>query len=119
MWTDNNASARSQHTLMARLSFPSHAGKTLLRGLKQRSAALRFLNWVRSGNEKLLSYEFSVVLLSGATDADVLDIFSRINSYAVTLNAEELRNARYLGAFKKSVYKLGHEHLEFWRSNRL
>lgn len=66
-----------------------------------------------------LTYEFSVDLLIGASDADVLDMFARINSYAVTLNAQEKRNARFFGSFKTTVYKLGYEHLEFWRSGKI
>lgn len=66
-----------------------------------------------------LTYEFSVDLLIGAADADVLDIFARINSYSVPLNAQEKRNARFFGSFKTTVYKLGYEHLEFWRTHRI
>ncbi len=66
-----------------------------------------------------LSYEFSVVLLEAASDATVLDIFARLNSYSLRLNAQELLNAAFFGEFKKTVYALGQEHLEFWRSNRI
>jgi len=45
----------------------------------------------------------------------VLQIFARLNTYSVPLNAQELRNGRYFGLFKQSVYELAHEHLEFWR----
>ncbi|MBI4639228.1 MAG: DUF262 domain-containing protein, partial [Candidatus Tectomicrobia bacterium] len=67
--------------------------------------------------ENFLNYEFSVVLLEGATDADVLDIFARLNTYAQTLTPQELLNAAYFGQFKQAVYSLGYEHLEFWRGN--
>ncbi len=64
---------------------------------------------------RFLEYEFVVVLLSGATDSDVLNIFARLNSYSETLNRQELLNARFFGEFKTFVYDLGREHLEFWR----
>ncbi|ALA57734.1 DUF262 domain-containing protein [Nitrospira moscoviensis] len=64
-----------------------------------------------------LSYEFSVVLLEGATDADVLDIFARLNTYSQKLTDQELLNAAFYGQFKRTVYKLGFEHLNFWREN--
>lgn len=69
--------------------------------------------------DAFLKYEFSVDVLIDALDADVLDIFGRINSYSVPLNAQEKRNARYRGAFKQTVYKLGLEHLEYWKKNRI
>lgn len=65
----------------------------------------------------LLKYEFSVVLLEEVTDADVLDIFARLNTYAQKLTAQELLNAAFFGEFKQTVYSLGYEHLEFWRQN--
>ena len=67
----------------------------------------------------VLGYELSVDLLVGATDADVLDIFSRINTYTITLNAQEKLNAKHYGEFKQAVYGLGRDHLEFWRANRI
>jgi len=66
-----------------------------------------------------LDYEFSVVLLEKVSDADVLDIFARLNTYAQKLTAQELLNAAYFGEFKQTVYSLGLEHLEFWRQNRI
>lgn len=66
-----------------------------------------------------LSYEFSVVLLEGATDADVLDIFARLNTYSQKLTDQELLNAGYYGQFKRTVYKLGYEHLNFWREHKI
>jgi hypothetical protein len=69
--------------------------------------------------DQLLSYEFSADLLIGATDAEVLQVFARINTYTVTLNAQEKRNARFVGAFKTAIYDLATEHLEFWRTNRI
>lgn len=64
--------------------------------------------------QSFLSYEFSVVLLEGASDGDVLNIFARLNTYAQKLTAQELLNAAYYGQFKQTVYKLGYDHLNFW-----
>lgn len=68
---------------------------------------------------KFLSYEFSVDLLVDASDADVLDVFARINSYSLPLNDQEKRNAKYFGEFKQVAYELGWEHLEFWKRHRI
>lgn len=67
--------------------------------------------------ERFLSYQISTDLLVGATDADVLEIFSRINSFSAPLNTFELFNAEYFGLFKRIVFRLGREHLEFWKQN--
>ena len=67
--------------------------------------------------KRFLSYEFSVDLLVDATDADVLDVFARINSYSLPLNEQEKRNAKFFGAFKQFVYELGWNYLEFWKGH--
>ena len=53
----------------------------------------------------------------GISDAEVLEIFARVNTYSVPLNRQELLNGKYFGFFKQSAYKLAYEHLEFWRRN--
>ncbi len=68
---------------------------------------------------QILSYEISADLLIGADDAQVLQIFARINSYSVTLNAQEKRNAKFFGRFKELAYKLGTDHLGFWIDNKI
>lgn len=64
----------------------------------------------------ILNYDFSVhILPSDTDDRDVLQIFARMNSTGVKLNAQELRNAEYYGVFKKLAYNLAYEQLERWR----
>ena len=67
----------------------------------------------------ILKYELSVDLLLDAPDKEVLDIFARLNSYAVKLNPQELRNATYFGEFKTLAYSLGLEYASFWTANRI
>jgi hypothetical protein len=64
-------------------------------------------------------YPFYCEVFSGISDAEVLEIFARLNTYSVPLNAQELRNGRYFGFFKQTAYELAHEHVEFWRVNRI
>lgn len=52
-------------------------------------------------------------------DSDVYDVFARINTYSVVLKAQELRNARWFGDFKTSVYSLANEFVTFWEENRI
>lgn len=69
--------------------------------------------------EKFRCYEFSVNVLQGANDPEVLDIFGRINSYTTTLNRQEKLNAQYHGEFKSFIYKLGKKHLSFFMDNKI
>jgi uncharacterized protein with ParB-like and HNH nuclease domain len=80
----------------------------------------RYFNDLPEEKQKqLLGYVFSVDALTGASDAEVLDVFSRINSYTVSLNHQEKLNAEFSGGFKKCVYKLGFEHYKFWTRNKI
>jgi hypothetical protein len=67
--------------------------------------------------KRFLRYPFSVVILVGADDADVFRTFERLNSYTLPLTAQEKLNAKYFGSFKQFVFRLGQDHLEFWRTN--
>lgn len=55
---------------------------------------------------KFLSYALSVDLFIGATKEDIREVFRRMNSYTVPLNAEEKRHAKYQGDFKWFIYRL-------------
>jgi hypothetical protein len=67
----------------------------------------------------ILKYEVAVDLLLDLEDKDILDIFARLNTYSVSLNKQELFNAKYFGYFKQLVYKLGFEFSKFWSDNEL
>lgn len=65
----------------------------------------------------ILGYKFSVYNLQDVSDAEVLAIFARMNTYTVKLNAQELRNAEFFGAFKQTMYEIGFKHYAFWKNN--
>lgn len=67
----------------------------------------------------ILNYELSVDLLVNLPDKEILDIFSRLNSYAVVLNEQEKINANHFSPFKILVDKLSHKHNDFWVENKL
>lgn len=69
--------------------------------------------------EGILNYPLAVNVLIGSDDADVLEIFSRINAYSITLNRQEKLNAEYSGAFKQAMHRLARKHLAYWRSHRI
>lgn len=63
---------------------------------------------------QILSYEVSVDLLINMPDSEVLDIFSRLNSYAVVLNEQEKINADHFGPFKTLCDRVGHKYSDYW-----
>lgn len=67
----------------------------------------------------ILTYEISTDLLLNMSNADVLDIFSRLNSYSVILNSQEKINASHFGLFKTLTENIGHKYYEFWKSNKI
>ena len=68
---------------------------------------------------EFLKYEISVDLLLDLSDREVLDIFARLNTYSVSLNKQELFNAKYFGYFKQLVYSLSGDYYTFWIENRI
>lgn len=64
--------------------------------------------------DKFLSYKLTTEQLINASDEDVIEIFVRMNTYSVALNAQELRNAKYGGPFKSSVLETVSQLSSFW-----
>lgn len=75
-----------------------------------------FSQWSKSQREAFLLTAIPVGYLLGATDADVIDIFGRINSVSKSLNAQEKRNSAFSGEFKQFCLRQASSRVEFWRS---
>lgn len=75
---------------------------------------LRFSQLPEDVQAQVLAYEVSVDLLINMPDPEVLDIFSRLNSYAVILNEQEKINANHFGPFKVLADKIGHKYYDYW-----
>lgn len=69
--------------------------------------------------ETVLNYTFAVDVLEDMPDAEVYDVFARLNTYSVTLNYQELRHAKYFGEFKTTAYKLSKAFMTFWSENEI
>lgn len=67
----------------------------------------------------ILNYEISVDLLVNMSDPDVLDVFSRLNSYSVTLNDQEKINANHFSEFKALADSIAHRNNDFWLNNKI
>lgn len=62
-------------------------------------------------------YNFAVRFLTTEIDADVRDMFKRLNKYMAPLKPQELRNATYDGPFARLSEKLADA--EYWAENRI
>lgn len=67
----------------------------------------------------ILKYEFAVDLLQDMPDNEVYDLFARINTYSEKLKPQELRNAKWFGEFKSSVYLMAKEFVSFLEGNKI
>jgi hypothetical protein len=90
---------------------------TILGEHNEEIGGMKFSELHSSLRKKILNYPFSVVVLVGADDTDVFRTFERLNSYTLPLTSQEKLNAKFFGKFKQFVFRLGQDHLEFWRSN--
>lgn len=66
-------------------------------------SGLRYQDLSNDDKQAFLSYTISVEQLVNASNNVVLEIFYRLNTYSVPLNAAELRNAQHNGEFKFAV----------------
>jgi len=67
----------------------------------------------------ILRYEFAVDLLQDMPDSEVYEVFARLNTYSYKLTPQELRHAKFFGAFRTCVYKLANEFMTFWVANKI
>lgn len=63
---------------------------------------------------EIYKYEIGVDVLFDLSYEETLDIFARLNTYSVRLNKQELFNAKYLGPFKQSAYRIGYRYVKYW-----
>lgn len=67
--------------------------------------------------KKFFSYEVCVRLLHTENQADVEDVFKRLNKFTLPLKPQELRNATFHSAFAKLAETLADD--EYWAVNRI
>lgn len=79
----------------------------------------RFSQLTRSEKHAFLTTSMSVGYLLGATDADVIEIFGRINSVSKKLSPQEKRNAHFAGEFKQFCLRQASNRVDFWRSHKI
>jgi hypothetical protein len=79
----------------------------------------RFDDLPDTAQDSIRNYSFICETFHGIADDQILEIFRRVNTYSVPLNAQELRNGRWFGEFKETAYALAAKYLTFWRNNHI
>jgi Protein of unknown function DUF262 len=69
--------------------------------------------------EQFLSYKIPAVQLLNATDADVLEVFARLNSYSVKVTPAELRHAEYSEPVKWAIYEATSRWSRLWNEFKI
>ncbi|RUX01746.1 MAG: DUF262 domain-containing protein [Mesorhizobium sp.] len=94
-------------------------GFAISRAQNKEHGGRRFSQLPEEVQEQVLSYEVAVDLLINLPDTEILDIFSRLNSYAVVLNEQEKLNAEFFGPFKIAADTIGRKYTEYWKANTI
>lgn len=87
------------------------SGKLTLGAKAKELKGARYADLTDEYKDRFLAYKLTCEHLLNASDEDVLEVFLRINSYAIPVSEAELRNARFEGDFsdlvKEAVQQLG------------
>jgi hypothetical protein len=85
----------------------------------EHSRRVRYDDLTPTQREKFLMTKIPVGYLIGASDADVIEVFGRLNAVSKTLNAQEKRSAKYSGEFHQFCLKNAASYLTLWRDLNL
>ena len=109
-----------QQRLQAILDF--YKGKLVLnKSHNEHLGGVTFEGLPEPVQRSFLEYQISTEVMEDATDPEVWGMFERLNTYTLTLNAQERLNAKYFGFFKQIAYKLAAEESAFdaWHKMRI
>src|SRR6185369_3567088 len=94
-------------------------GFKLTKALDKKWANRRFSELEPEYQNEIRQFSFNCEVFHGVSDGEILEVFARLNTYSVPLNAQELRNGKYFGFFKQSAYRLAPAYVEFWRKHKI
>ncbi|GLR66440.1 hypothetical protein GCM10010909_11200 [Acidocella aquatica] len=106
-----------QQRLRAILEFAAGKLKLTLKAPNHKGKFYADLN--AEDQESFLSYKVSVVQLLNANDADVLEVFARLNSYSVKVTPAELRHAEYSEPVKWAIYDATSDWSKLWNEFKI
>ena len=79
---------------------------------RSQHAGRRFGQLDEADQRRFLEYGLSADVLVAATEAEIRQLFRRINSYTIPLNDQETRHAVYQGAFKWFIVELSEQYAQ-------
>jgi hypothetical protein len=100
-----------QQRVRALLEF-SHGDVTLIENYSPGRDGQSWEDLTADEKRRFWDYKLQTREIFDASDADLRDLFRRLNQHTVVLNAQELRNARFKGDFITTVTELADE--DFW-----
>ena len=101
-----------QQRLRAILEFA--AGKLRLTSKSPKFRGKTYRDLSPDDQTQFLSYRIPVVQLLNATDAEVLEVFARLNSYSVKVTPAELRHAEFSEPVKWAIYDAARAWSHLW-----
>jgi hypothetical protein len=101
-----------QQRLTAILSFA--ANNLRMTSRSPEFTGMRYNDLTQDQKDQFLSYNISTVQLLHASDADVLEVFARLNSYSVKVTPAELRHAKYDEPVKWAIWNTTRENGSLW-----
>ncbi len=79
---------------------------------------LSFDDLTSQSKRSFYGYSLAVRYVDSDDDAEMRDMFRRLNRFTVPLKPQELRNATYEGPFSRLATKLADEHTDYLAENR-
>jgi hypothetical protein len=84
-----------------------------------RNKRLYYRDLTATERQQFLMAKIPTAQLIGADDADVIDIFGRLNAVSKSLNPQEKRAAQYSGDFHQFCLSMATSHLTLWRERSI
>ena len=91
----------------------------LLTNTAKEFSGKRYSDLDDESKSQFLTYKIGTVQLFNISDADVLDIFHRINEYGLSLNSQERRYGKYQGVFRNAVVDASQRWQPLWDKYRV
>ncbi len=94
-----------QQRLRAIVEFKNNEFK-ILKSQSEEFGGFEFDTLPDNLKETFLTFELSVEIIKTDDEATIYDMFARLNSNNMTLNRQEIRNAKYWGVFKVFINRM-------------
>ncbi|WP_341479395.1 DUF262 domain-containing protein [Clostridium gasigenes] len=85
----------------------------VMKSHNEKFGGLKFSELDEEAQEEFLEYELPVEVIKCKEDYLIYDMFARVNTNSMTLNSQELRNAKYWGDFKVFIYSTTAKYRKF------